>query len=103
MRYALKEARLQNPVLTNRNGIQRHICSGKQAHLCKAQRTQKGQLCRFRRHWKKGKALTGGGLGIDSLSMSQEVSRGHSSYGKRAGIDSRMAHRSSEGLNVKRS
>ena len=32
----------------------------------------------------KEKALTGGGLGIDSVSMSQEVSRGHSSCSKRA-------------------
>jgi hypothetical protein len=37
-------------------------------------------LCRFSRHQMKEKALTGGGLGIDSFSMSQEVSRGHSSY-----------------------
>jgi len=32
----------------------------------------------------KGKALTGGGLGIDLFSMSQGVSRGHSSLQKRA-------------------
>jgi len=32
----------------------------------------------------KEKALTGGGLEIDSVSMGQEVSRGHSSWSKRA-------------------
>jgi len=42
----------------------RHSCSGEQALLCKAPREQKEQLCRFRRHWRKEKALTGGGLGI---------------------------------------
>jgi hypothetical protein len=53
----------------------RHICSGKQAHLCKALRIQKGQVCRCDRDRQKEKALTGGGLGIDSVSMRQEVSR----------------------------
>ena len=41
MRYALKEAGLQKSELTNRNGIGGIIVSGKQAHLCKAQRIQK--------------------------------------------------------------
>jgi len=79
----------------------RHNCSGKQAQLCKAQIIPKEQLCRFRRNRRKGKALTRGGLGIDSVSMSQEVSRGHSSYRQRAVIEMRRTHRSSEGLNVK--
>ena len=56
----------------------RHNCSGEQALLCEAQRTPKEQLCRFRRDWMKEEALTRGGLGIDSVSMRQEVSRGHS-------------------------
>ena len=45
----------------------RHICLGKQAHLCKAPRIQEGQICRCRRNWRKGKALTEGGLGLDSV------------------------------------
>ena len=32
----LKEAGLETPVLTNRNGIQRLVREGKQAHLCEA-------------------------------------------------------------------
>ena len=56
-------------------------------------------LCRFSRHRRKEKALTGGGLGIDSVSMCQEVSRGHSSYWIRATIDTWRPHRSNEGLN----
>ncbi|HEV8051471.1 MAG TPA: hypothetical protein VGP47_03180, partial [Parachlamydiaceae bacterium] len=36
MTAGLKEARLQNPVLTNRNGIQRLNEMGKQAQLCEA-------------------------------------------------------------------
>jgi hypothetical protein len=43
----------------------RQDCSGKQTLHCKAQRIQEGQFCRFRRDWKKEKALTRGGLGID--------------------------------------
>ena len=33
----------------------------------------------------KEDAITWGGLGIDSFSMRQEVSRGHSTYRKRGG------------------
>ena len=50
----------------------RHNCSGKQALHCKAQRTPKEQLCRFRRHRRKGKALTGGGLGSYELAISKK-------------------------------
>jgi len=39
---------------------------------------------RDRRDWMKEKAFTGGDLGIDSVSMGQEVSRGHSSWWQRA-------------------
>jgi len=43
VRLELKEARLQNSVLTNRNRIQRHNYLGKQAHHCNAQKEyQKG-------------------------------------------------------------
>ncbi|HYN44578.1 MAG TPA: hypothetical protein VER35_01130 [Candidatus Limnocylindrales bacterium] len=55
----------------------RHSSPGKQAHHCNAQRIQKGQLCRSRRHWSKEKALTRGGLLLSSTV--EEVSRGHSS------------------------
>ena len=55
----------------------RHICLGEQPQLCEALRIQRKQVCRCRRHRRKEEALTGGGLGIDSVSMSQEVSRGH--------------------------
>ena len=41
--------------------------------------------CSRDRH--KGIYLTEGGLGIDSVSMHQEVSRGHSSCGERATIE----------------
>ncbi len=74
----LKEARLQNTVLTNRNGIRRPFREGKQAHLCKA-RSQQSFSGRCRRDRMKDKCLTWGDLGIDLVSMSQEVSRGHSS------------------------
>ncbi len=55
----------------------RHGVRGKQAQHCKAQRIQTLTLCRCNRHRMKERALTGGGLGIDSVSMCQEVSRGH--------------------------
>ena len=41
-----------------------------------------------------------GGLGIDSVSMSQEVSRGHISYWPKA-LMKREVLQGSEGLNVK--
>jgi hypothetical protein len=65
----------------------RHNSSGKQSLHCKAQRTPIEQLCRFRSDWMKEEALTRGGLGIDSVSMRQEVSRSHSSYRQRAAIE----------------
>ena len=40
---------------------------GKQAHLCNVQRTPKAFYSRYRRDWRKEKALTGGGLGLDSV------------------------------------
>ena len=58
----------------------RHGWTGEQALLCDAQRLQKVQVCRFRRDWTKEDVLTRGDLGVDSVSRSQEVSRGHSSY-----------------------
>ncbi len=74
----MKKAGLQNPVLTNRNGIRRPIRAGKQAHHCEAL-GQQALFSRCRRDRRKEYALTWGGLGIDSVSMRQEVSRGHSS------------------------
>jgi hypothetical protein len=38
----------------------------KQAHLCDA-RNQQITLSRYRRNWKKEKAITRGGLGLDSV------------------------------------
>jgi len=56
---------------------------GKQAHLCNApdQQISNSRYCRNR---KKENAFTWGGLGIDLVSMSREVSRSHSSCRKRA-------------------
>ena len=56
----------------------RHIESGKQAHHCNAQNGFNGSICRCRRDRMKENVLTRGGLGIDSVSMRQEVSRSHS-------------------------
>jgi hypothetical protein len=57
----LKEARLQNPVLTNRNGIRRPVREGKQAHLCEAH-DQQSLRGRCRRNRMKEYVLTWGGL-----------------------------------------
>ncbi len=40
----------------------------KQAHLCNVQRTPKAFYSRYRRHWRKGKAITRGGLELGSVS-----------------------------------
>ncbi|MGK7394697.1 MAG: hypothetical protein ACNS62_08990, partial [Candidatus Cyclobacteriaceae bacterium M3_2C_046] len=77
----MKEAGLQNPVLTNRNGIQRPEQKGKQAHLCDA-RNQQFCTGRYRRDRGKEFALTRGDL--PPSSMGEEVSRGHSSCQPRA-------------------
>ena len=57
----LKEAGLQIPVLTNRNGIQRLVREGKQAHLCEA-RNQQSRMGRCRSDRMKDKCLTRGDL-----------------------------------------
>ena len=62
----------------------RLLYEDKQAQHCKVQRIQTSYFSRYRSHWMKEKALTRGGLEIDSVSMGQEVSRGHSSCSKRA-------------------
>jgi hypothetical protein len=62
VKYSLKEAGLQNPVLTNRNGIGGHVVWGKHPHACNAQSKEKGRYGRFRSDWMKDKAITGGGL-----------------------------------------
>ena len=49
------------------------------AHHADVRRIPKGLAGRFSGYWVKECVLTWGGLGIDSISMSQEVSRGHSS------------------------
>ena len=72
MRYTLKEARLQNPVLTNRNGIRRPIREGKQAHLCEARNQQslKGRCCRNRM---KEYVLTWGDLDLYGLQIEKSA------------------------------
>ena len=57
----LKEARLQIPVLTNRNGIRRPVREGKQAHLCDA-RNRQSLVGRCRRNRMKEYVLTWGDL-----------------------------------------
>jgi len=74
----------------------------KQAHHCNVHNTI-SSYSRYRRHWRKEKALTGGGLGIDSVSMRQEVSRGHISQGKRAERTKPISEEDSQngkGLNI---
>ena len=95
----MKKAGLQNPVLTNRNGILRLVRVGEQAHLCDA-RGQQTLFSRCRRNRRKEYVLTWGGLGIDSVSMSQEVSRSHSSHGQRA-VRAAEVSQNDEGRNVK--
>ena len=93
---AVKEAKRQNPVLTNSERVvrsknnsvncfndvkdMRHSYLDKQAHHCNVQSTKPSFYSRCRRDWMKEKAFTGGGLGIDSVSMRQEVSRSHSNW-----------------------
>ncbi|KYG82904.1 hypothetical protein AWW67_05610 [Roseivirga seohaensis] len=62
----MKEARLQIPVLTNRNGIRRPFREGEQAHLCEAL-GQQSLFGRCRRNWKKEYVLTWGDLGLHEL------------------------------------
>jgi len=49
------------------------------AHHTNVQRIQQVLISRFSGYWGKECVLTWGGLGIDSFSMCQEVSRSHSS------------------------
>ena len=72
MRCTLKEAGLQNPVLTNRNGIQRPIRAGKQAHLCEA-RNQQSLVGRCRRNRMKEYVLTWGGLELYELQIEKSA------------------------------
>ncbi len=55
----------------------RLIKMGKRTHHCNALNLIV-LVSRCSSDWRKEKALTRGGLGIDLVSMSQEVSRGHS-------------------------
>jgi len=77
----------------------RHICPGKQAHHCKAQRIQ------------KGKYVDATGIDRRKMLLPGEVSETTSSYteksaeaivasGTRAVIERRRSHRASEGSNV---
>ncbi|MBW8050755.1 MAG: hypothetical protein FVQ77_10565 [Cytophagales bacterium] len=71
----------------------RHTVMGKQAHLCNARPLPKMAVCRCTRHRVKDNALTWGGLGIDSVSMRQEVSRGHSSCSNEPPKDRWKSHK----------
>ena len=68
----LKEARLQNPVLTNRNGIRRPIRESKQAHLCEA-RNQQSLVGRCRRNRMKEYVLTWGDLELYELQIEKSA------------------------------
>ena len=91
MIQAVKEARLQNPVLTNRNGIRRPIGAGKQAHLCEAH-DQQSLTGRCRRNRMKEYVLTWGDLEpyVLRIEKSAEVIVVD---GKRADIDNRRTHK----------
>jgi hypothetical protein len=54
-------------LVNKRRRDMRHSYSGKQPHLCNAQRIPKGYLCRSRRDRRKGKAITRGGFGSHVL------------------------------------
>jgi hypothetical protein len=62
VRYALKAARLQSPVLTNRKGIWGYKARISKHIIAKSQ-LQKTFHSRYHRHRMKEEALTGGGLG----------------------------------------
>ncbi len=68
----LKEAGLQNPVLTNRNGIERLEREGKQAHLCEA-RNQQSLLGRCRGNRRKEYVLTWGDLELHVLQIEKSA------------------------------
>ena len=91
MIQAVKEAGLQIPVLTNRNGIRRPIREGKQAHLCEA-RDQQSLVGRCRRNRMKEYVLTWGDLDLYEIQIEKSaevivVDR------KRADIDNRRTHK----------
>ena len=66
MRYALKAASLQSPVLTNRNDIGgRYIRVSN--HILVTPQIKREYIGRCRRDWMKEKALTGGGLALHEL------------------------------------
>jgi hypothetical protein len=67
VRHALKEVRLQNPVLTNRNGIRGQIVWGKQPYSCNALKLGKGRHGRSRSDRRKERSLTGGGLSCHGM------------------------------------
>ena len=73
----------------------------KQSHHCNVQSIKPSFSSRCRSHWMKEEALTRGGLGIDSVSMNQEVSRGHSSRRIRAAKKNAEDSQNDEGLNIK--
>jgi hypothetical protein len=62
VRVGLKEARLQNPVPTNRNRIRGIIVWVSKHIIVTPKRITKGQLCRYGGDWRKEDAITWGGL-----------------------------------------
>lgn len=66
MRFALKAARLQNPVLTNRNGIGGIIVRVSKHFIVKPKEYNKNSYVDSAGIRMKGRALTRGGLDLDS-------------------------------------
>ena len=79
----------------------RHINSGKQAHHCNAQNGFKGLVCRCRRDWRKEKAFTRGGLGLDSVFLyTKKSAEAILATGNEPRIETVEDSQRSEGLNV---
>ena len=79
----------------------RHICSGEQAHLCEAQRTQKGRVCRCDRNRRKGKAFTRGYLDNHEFGYVKESAEAIVAIGNEPRMETVEVSQVSEGLNVK--
>ena len=70
MRHALKEAGLQNQVLTNRNGI-RGYGMRISKHIIATSIIQNHSIIDATRHWRKEKALTRGDLVVHELAKTR--------------------------------
>jgi hypothetical protein len=76
----------------------------KQPHHCNAQKVVCGQICRYRRDWRKEKALTGGDLkAVKCNERSAEVIViTENEPASDRNPESRRSHERNEGLNVKK-